>query len=126
MRAILFELEKLDYGDSLLVFDLEKNLPKYHPEVIKYNCLKLYEADFIHAVTISDDESALPLVAEILDITYSGHQFLAKVRDNSRWNTIKNGLSEKVHDFSLSAITAIADSLTSAAISAFFAGQLNL
>lgn len=126
MRAILFEVEKLEYNETLLIFELERTISKYPPDVIRYSCLKLKESGLINAVTICDEESALPLVAEILDITYPGHQFLAKVRDSSRWSIIRKGLSEKVHDYSLSAITAIADGMTSAAISAFFAGQLNL
>lgn len=58
----------------------------------------------------------------IHDLTPQGHELLAKIRDNKQWTKVKHGLTA-VRDYSLSAISAVAEGVTSAAISAYFSGQ---
>lgn len=55
----------------------------------------------------------------ISDLTPKGHQFIAKIRDERQWKSVKKGLAA-VRNYSLSAISAVADGVTSGAISAFF------
>lgn len=55
----------------------------------------------------------------VADLSPTGHEFLAKIRDPERWPRLKNGISA-VRDYSLSAISAVAEGATSAAISAYF------
>ncbi|MBC3938549.1 hypothetical protein D4A47_06415 [Anaerotruncus massiliensis (ex Liu et al. 2021)] len=51
-------------------------------------------------------------------MTLSGHEFLESIRDDDRWKRIKSGLSA-IRNFSLSAISSIAEGVTSAAITAY-------
>ena len=55
-------------------------------------------------------------------ITFQGHEFLDSVRDDTRWQGIKKGLGA-VRNYSLSAINAIAEGMTSGAISAYLSRQ---
>lgn len=58
----------------------------------------------------------------VYDLSPKGHELLAKIRDNKQWTKVKHGLTA-VRDYSLSAISAVAEGVTSAAISAYFSGQ---
>lgn len=55
-------------------------------------------------------------------MTLRGHEFLDAVRDDGRWQGIKKGLGA-VRDYSLSAISAIAEGMTTGAISAYLSRQ---
>lgn len=122
IRCILLEVEKCGFNEALPVSELEKRLPKIYNEDIRYNCLKLYEAGYIDALCIHVDNSVLPCIYEIRDITYPGHQLLAKIRDADQWGDIKKGLAT-IKDYSFSAITAFADGMTAAAIRTIFFGN---
>lgn len=124
IRDILLEAEKCEYNESLSVRELERLLAQYPKNVVRYNGLKLYEAGYITASCIDVDNSNPPHMLEITDITYSGHQFLASIRDDAQWKGVKKGLSA-VRNFSLSAITALSEGMTSAAISAYLSGLTN-
>ena len=60
----------------------------------------------------------------ILDLTPKGHQFIAQIRDSGQWKKVKNGL-DAVRNYSLAAISAVAEGVTSAGISAYFSGKAN-
>ena len=55
----------------------------------------------------------------ISDLSPSGHELLAKIRDEKQWATVKKGISA-VRNYSLSALSAVAEGATSAAINAYF------
>ncbi|WP_312281839.1 DUF2513 domain-containing protein [Oscillibacter sp.] len=54
----------------------------------------------------------------ICDLSPAGHELLAKIRDIDQWHSVKKGLSA-VRNFSLSAISSVAEGVTSAAINAY-------
>lgn len=122
MRDILLAVESLGFDATLNFNDLAEKLPDYSEEELHYGCAKLYEAKLIVLVNFDIDGSIIPRTHEILDITFSGHEFLAKIRDKNRWSKIKSGASA-IRDYSLSAISAIAEGITSAAINAYFAKE---
>ena len=55
----------------------------------------------------------------VSDLSPEGHEFLAKIRDETQWGAVKKGLSA-VRNYSLSAISSVAEGVMSAAISAYF------
>lgn len=122
MRDILLAVETLGFDESLYFDDLSEKLPDYSTYELHYGCYKLYEAKLIDLVNFEIDGAVTPRTHEILDITFAGHEFLAKIRDRQRWGTIKSGASA-IRDYSLSAISAIAEGVTSAAINAYFAKE---
>ncbi len=60
----------------------------------------------------------------IADLTPKGHQFIAQIRDEKQWGAVKKGLAA-VRNYSLAAIGAVAEGVTSASISAYFSGEKN-
>lgn len=60
----------------------------------------------------------------VRDISPKAHEFLANIRDEQQWGKVKSILSS-IRSYSLSAIGATAEGVTSAAISAHFSGKLN-
>lgn len=113
MRDILLEAEKCKYNETLPVRQLEKILTQYYNEIVRYNCLKLYEAGYIEAMCIHADNSPLPYIHEIIDITYPGHEFLANIRKRENWEKTK-AIGEKVGVFSLSMAGKIAEGVATA------------
>lgn len=113
IRAILLEVEKCDYNESIPIEILEKRLPTYYNQDIRYNCLKLYEAGYISAICVHVDNSTLPYIHEIIDITYPGHEFLASIRKEENWEKTKE-IGEKIGSFGLRMAGTIAEGVASA------------
>ena len=91
-------------------------MPTYSKEDVFYAIFNLDQAGYISA-SINWIGSYVQDCA-INYMTYSGHQFLDKIRDDNRWNRVKTGLSV-IRDFSLSAINSVAEGMTNAAINAY-------
>lgn len=113
IRDILLTVEKCRYGETLYVSKLEKLLTDYYNEDIRYNCLKLYEAGYINAVCVHVDNSALPYIHEIIDISYPGHEFLANIRKEENWTKTKE-IGAKIGSFGLHMAGAIAEGVATA------------
>lgn len=113
MRDILLEVEKCDYNETLPVRQLEERLTKYYNDVIRYNCLKLYEAGYIDALCIDVDNSPLPCIHEIIDIRFQGHEFLSNVKKTENWEKTKE-LGEKIGSFGLNMAGKIAEGVATA------------
>ena len=93
-------------------------LPQYSKADIFYSLSNLDQAGYI-SVSIRWSGNAV-YSCTINHITYAGHEFLDGIRDSSRWSKIK-GVAASVRNYSLSAISAIAEGVTSAAISCYLA-----
>lgn len=122
MRDVLEYLQDMPLNAYKDVNELCSELTAYEHDDVKYTCLKLYEAGMIYASTEDIDNIPLPTVEYIYDITYQGHQFWAKIKDDDRWSGIKKVLP-KIRDYSIDAIGSVANGFASAAISAFFSGD---
>ncbi len=92
-------------------------LQKYGNDTLIYHVH--YCLDSGLAIRTSDKDEYKIHVA---DLSPNGHEFLAKIRDKNQWAAVKSGLSA-VRNYSLSAISSVAEGITSAAISSYFAGQ---
>lgn len=126
IRAVLLAAENCSMDETLRFPELCDRLSsEFLAEDIQYTCLKLEEANMLKIVTTNKNtHRGFPMVIKITDITYEGHQFLAKIHDEQQWRAVKKGLSA-VRDYSLSAISSVAEGVTSATISAYFSGNTN-
>lgn len=122
MRDVLGYLQDMPLNAYKNVNELCSELTAYDHDDVQYTCLKLYEAGMISVVTMDTDNIPLPNIEYIYDITYQGHQFWAKIKDESRWKGIKKVLPT-IRDYSIDAINAVANGFASAAITAFFSGN---
>lgn len=110
------------FGDVSLSSISDKSvyeaLPEWGREDVFYALFCLEQAGYIdssiqHANNVIGER-------EINYMTFSGHEFLESIRDDMRWSVVKKGLSA-VRNYSLSAISSIAEGVTSAAISSYLA-----
>lgn len=91
----------------------EKLLEKYDNDTLLYHVHFCVEAEFAKT---SLEQSRYKMW--IADLTPKGHEFLANIRDTKQWTTVKKGLAA-VRNYSLSAISSVAQGVTSAAINAY-------
>lgn len=130
IRAVLLEVEKswkIEEYDNVLqmgsinIEDLYKALPKYSKADIFYAAYNLDQIGYLD-LSITWADGGIPYYCVINHMNYAGREFLDQIRDNKHWGLIKKGLSA-VGNYSLNAISAIAEGVTSAAISTFLSGD---
>ena len=129
IRAVMLSLEDLLviesdergnlYMPSVTLNDLCTSLADYPVEDIYYSLLNLDQAGYI-CFRGQYASGGILIHGEVSDITFAGHEFLGRVRDKERWSAVKAGLA-KVRDYSLAAVSSIAEGVTKAAIDKFFA-----
>nr|DAF82014.1 MAG TPA: MarR family transcriptional regulator, transcription factor, TRANSCRIPTION REGULATOR.05A [Caudoviricetes sp.] len=93
VRDVLLELESFCMGsydsDSFI-----KSIEKYGDDSVTYSLAKLTEAGYINA-KYSRTMDGRPHFDGLYDITFSGHEFLEKIRSDGIWNdNIKPVLSQ--------------------------------
>ena len=124
IRAVMMEIEKSwqletnHIGDIRMGYldirELYAALPEFDKKDIFYTLYNLDQAGFISiSVDWCDDGVVSECVVNYM--SFFGHQFLDKIRDTQNWSFIKKSLSA-VRDYSLDAITALAEGFTNSAI----------
>lgn len=126
IRDVLLELEKsLTYRTNdegqieknvVSLHELDGILIRYPKEEIFYTLTNLEQAGYIR-MTVQWSGTGLYLCL-VNCITFSGHEFLEKIRNDHAWSKIKAG-ADAVRNYSLDAISAIANGVASAAITAY-------
>lgn len=116
VRAILLELEGFPLG-SYTPCDFKQAVSEFGIDSVEYTLKKLHEGGYINAKITEPDTAKLDFYG-IFDMTFAGHEFLAKIRDTQQWATVKKGAAA-IRNYSLSAISAIAEGVTAAAINAY-------
>lgn len=87
IRDLLLYLEaNLSYENNIPIEGLHLN--NYSPNDLTYTADKLNEANYIKAIKSSCTYKDIPIFI-VTDITYSGHQFLDTIRDQSIWESTK-------------------------------------
>lgn len=92
--------------------DFTELLDGYSAEDVYYAVFNLKQAGFISCFPCDAPEY---VIDGIEYITFAGHEFLEGIRDAGKWKTI-NSILAKAKTFSLSAISAAAEGVTSALI----------
>lgn len=115
IRDILIAIESMEYNSAYTVTKPQEILSGYTYEELQYHCIQLLDAQLIKANSAPVMQSYAEEISRIYDLTYSGHQFLAEIRDDNNWNKIKN-VSSKIGFASLKVISAIAEGVATAAI----------
>lgn len=115
IRDILITIESIEYGSSYTVKKLQEILPSYSYEELQYHCLQLLDADLIKVISIPVRGCNTPQISNIIDLTFSGHQFLADIRSDTTWNKTKE-IAKSIGSESLHALKDIAISVVTSAI----------
>jgi DNA-binding transcriptional ArsR family regulator len=82
VRKILFEIERQPFTRGKITLEIEG----YSHEEISYHVLLLSEADLIEA----DVSARASAEYKPIRLTWQGHEFLEAVRDEARWNKLKD------------------------------------
>lgn len=123
IRAVLLKVEELllysvnENGDivksDLSLDNLCDALPEYRKEDVYYSLYNLNQAGYVEISTGYGDGNIT--ICFIDNMTFDGHEFLDGIRDSSNWSAIKKCMTS-VRNYSLDAISSIAEGVTSAAI----------
>jgi len=89
VRALLMKVESYPSG-----YAPEKiQIGDYTEEQIKYHSFLLDEAGLVKAVDLTGMGSSIP-EAQIIRLTWNGHEFLDSAREPSRWEQAKNQMNK--------------------------------
>ena len=121
MLTLESELSFADNGDCLTKNDVALEhlcelLPEYQKEDIFYSLFNLDQAGYLRISVHWGNGSVYECIVNYM--TYNGHEFLNEIRDDKRWNKVKS-ITTTIRNYSLSAVSSIAEGVTSAAISSF-------
>lgn len=125
IRAVMIEIEKMweldiDYHGNIRMGNLDINtlyqaLPEFDKKDVFYSLYNLDQAGYID-ISIMWADGGVAYYCTVNHMTFSGHEFLNKIRDTKNWNKVQKGLNA-VRNYSLDAITALSEGFTNAAIS---------
>lgn len=120
-RLILFKIE--DEYKSTALSHLQ--IDGYNIEIIAYHCDLLFEAGLIKSYkpTYASDKIYFFSVGAL---TWEGHDFLDKIRENTMWNRTKNRIKENALPMTLEVIKTIATSLINDQLSVYLNDSLSL
>lgn len=126
VRDLLLSLEKKPFytvnehgfieSQIVLLDDICNELPQYSRSDIYYTLSLLDDAGFLSLAAEWGDNSLIFCAVD--SMTYAGHELLENIRDDGRWQAVSAGLAA-VRNYSLSAISSIAEGITAGAISAY-------
>lgn len=92
-RKILFEVEKISYGETLTVAKLQEKISKFSIEDV-LNIIRLFNKE--HYITILDkasyDDNDVLKDNKIKGLTEKGYKTLDLIRSDEVWNLIKTKL----------------------------------
>lgn len=107
IRDVMLTIEDKPITKRYNCMQLCSILPNYSEEDIYYTCIKLHEGGYLHLDIIGTNKYMLPKISTIGDLTFSGHQFLENIRNDSTWNKVL-AMAKSVGSFSMPTLSAIA------------------
>ena len=96
-------------------------LPAFSKEDVFYTIYNLDQAGYLD-ISIQWTGGGEVYHCSVKDITFPGHEFIARIRDAERWKKVKGAIGA-IRDYSLSAIASVSEGITSAAISAYISSH---
>lgn len=127
VRDVLLSIERLQkitleengvLSDEPIFLDaICKDLPKQNKADIFYSLKMLEDGNLIN-MTAEYADSNYVILCIVEGLTFKGHEFLQSVKDEGRWTVIKKGL-DAIRNYSLDAMAAVAEGVTTAGIQAF-------
>jgi len=109
-----------DLVRKLLVYFEEKPGPEhvkippiegYDELTIKYHLVLLHDAGLLRCDPVTSSSSDRVIYVLPFDLTWDGHEFLAKIRDDGLWRKTKDTILSKGGQLTFNTITAVATTL---------------
>ena len=120
IREILLKVEEL-YVDTA-IYDL--TIDGYDMATVAYHCKLLHNAGYIFDYKAQYASNEI-YTFSVGALTWTGNEYLEKIRDNSRWGKIKNTLIQKGLPFTIDMVKSVADAFITAAAEGVTKGILN-
>ena len=95
--------------------DMEKLNNEYGQEKVAGHIAILVDADLVKGAVAMGSEGR-PVAAEIIRLTWAGHEFLDNARNETVWCKVKNALKEKSISVSFDIISSLLKSLVSTSV----------
>ena len=118
-RLILFKIEN-EYKSTAL-FNLQ--IDGYDIETVAYHCDLLFDAGLIKSYKTQYASDRIYFFS-VGALTWEGHDFLDKIRENTMWNKIKNSIKENALPLTLEVIKSVATSFINDRLSKYLDGSL--
>lgn len=114
-RKILFKIEEL--YDSTAIYNLE--IEGYTRSQVSYHSNLLYEAGLIsdYKAQYADNEI---YSFGVSSLTWDGHDFLDKIREDTTWNKVKDIIKNKALPMTLDVIKTVATGVITATLKSLF------
>ncbi len=90
IRKILFKIEEM--VDNTAKYNIK--IDGYTMDQIAYHCAILYEGGYVFNYKVQYSDNKVHYF-EVGRLTWEGHEFLDKIREESIWNDTKNAIKEK-------------------------------
>ena len=110
IREILLKVEEL-YVDTA-IYDL--TIDGYDMATVAHHCKLLHNAGYIFDYKAQYASNEI-YTFSVGALTWTGNEYLEKIRDNSRWGKIKNTLIQKGLPFTIDMVKSVADAFITAA-----------
>jgi hypothetical protein len=104
VRKLLLFFEEKDNPDFIKV----PPIAGYDELTIKYHLVLLYDAGLLRCEPVKSSTSDRVIYVIPFELTWDGHEFLEKIRNNSTWNKIKEVISSKGGAFAFGVINQLA------------------
>lgn len=91
---------------------------------VAYHCKLLHNAGYIFDYKAQYASNEI-YTFSVGALTWTGNEYLEKIRDNSRWGKIKNTLIQKGLPFTIDMVKSVADAFITAAAEGVTKGILN-
>ena len=112
-RKILFKIEEQYIDTALSNLELEN----YDNLQIAYHCKILNEAGLIDFYNAQYADNSLYFFS-VGSLTWEGHDFLDKIREDTTWNNVKKIIKDKALPFTLEVAKTIATDLLAVSMKA--------
>lgn len=110
IRLILLKIEE-EYGSHTL---LDLSIDGYDMETVAYHCKLLFEAGFVSYYDSIYSSGGLDGF-QVGSITWNGHDYLDKVRDNSVWHKTKEIIKKNGLPLVIDTVKTISNGIITAA-----------
>lgn len=114
IRKILFKIE--DTIDNIGKTNLQ--IEGYSKEQVAYHCAILYEGGYIHACNIQYGSNEVYSFS-VGRLTWEGHEFLDKIREDTIWNKTKDTIAEKGLPFVFDIVKSVSTEIITGVVKGF-------
>jgi len=106
IRKLLFFFDQKEGPEHVAVPDVG---PGFTESQIKYHCVLLYQAGFLNCESVRSTSSGDRVIYVLpFDLTWEGHEFLAKIRNDNVWHKIKDTVTSKGSSLAFAVINQFA------------------